>query len=101
MTRWEDWIKKQKSRKDIICAVYDYDGTGRCGSDCILYPVCKEEYGNSKQYELMIKTYLDEPLPTRDAVIQNLSVMLDRAMEKDMIGYAVTLRKAIELLKEG
>lgn len=102
MTKWEQWLSQQKSRKEIICAVYDHDGTGRCGKDCLLYPVCKE-YSEKDDYFLnFCDKYLDsEAAQTREAVILNLTIIMKEAEEKGYGGYVKTLTRAIELLKEG
>jgi hypothetical protein len=101
MTKWEQWLSQQKNRKDIICAVYDHDGTGRCGKDCLLYPVCKE-YSEKDDYFLnFCDKYLDsEAKPTRETVVDNLMIIMSEAEARGLVGDAKMLKRAIELLKE-
>lgn len=100
LTNWERWIAKQ-SRKDVICAVVDYSGTGRCDKDCILHRVCGKEYSSLEEREKACNEFLDsEALPTRDAVIINLASMLNEARQNGWDGYVKTLSRAIELIEE-
>ena len=101
MTNWERWLSGHK-RKDIICAVVDYDGTGRCDKSCILYRVCTKEYASPEERKRACNEFLDaEGLPTRDAVIINLASMLNEARQNGWDGYVKTLSRAIDLLEEG
>jgi len=102
MTKWEQWLSQQKNRKDIICAVYDHDGTGACGKDCLLYPVCKE-YSEKDDYFLnFCDKYLDsEAEQTREEVIFDLAIIKAEACARGFDGYVKTLTRAIELLEEG
>lgn len=100
MTNWERWLGKHK-RKDIICAVGDYDGTGRCDKSCILYSVCKKDgcQNLTERYKACDEFLDAEELPTRDAVIINLGSMLNEARQNGWDGYVKTLSRAIELLE--
>jgi len=101
MTRWERWLSQQKGRKTIICSVYDYNDTGRCGEDCLLYPICQKHYETIEEFHDAYNEYLDsEEVPTREAVITNLSAMIEEAREHGYDGYVKTMSMAIELLKE-
>lgn len=102
MTNWERWLSVHK-RKDIICAVGDYDGTGRCDKNCILYHVCKKNGCQilEERYKACDEFLDAEELPTRDAVIINLASMLNEARQNGWDGYVKTLDRAIELLEEG
>lgn len=96
MTKWEQWLS-EKSRKDIICSV-----VGHCGTGCILYEICNRGFETVEESDDAVESYLDsEAVPTRDAVIINLSVMKDDAEREGYGGYVKTLERAIELLKEG
>lgn len=103
MTSWECWLSQQKNRKEIICAVYGYHNNGKCGKDCILFPICRKDHvGTYDEFVETIDKYLDlEAPPTKEAVIINLRVIMKDAEDKGYGGYVKTLARAIELLKEG
>lgn len=103
MTNWELWFSRQKSRQEIICAVYGHHNNGKCGNGCILFPVCRKEYdGTYDDFMEAIDKYLgSEAAPTKEAVIINLSAMMKEAEKNGYDGYVNTLTRAIELLKEG
>ena len=102
MTKWEHWLSQQKSRKAIICAVYDCNGTGECGTDCLMYPFCREHNESERNYLNLCNEYLDsEAKPTRETVILNLTIMMKEAEEKGYCEHTKILTRAIELLKEG
>ena len=101
MTIWEQWLSQQKNRKEIICAVYDCNGTGACGTDCLMYPFCREHNESERNYLNLCNEYLDsEAKATRETVVLNLTMMMKDAEKKGYDGYVKILTRAIELLKE-
>lgn len=101
MTNWEQWFREHH-RKEIICATVDYNGTGRCDKNCILYGVCKKDgYLNTEELYRACDEFLDsEACMSQEAVVTNLATIRDAAERSGFDGYVKTLNRAIELLKE-
>lgn len=100
MTNWEQWLRG-RDRKDIICAMVDHDGTGRCDKNCILYKFCSKNNFIYDEKSNAIDEFLDsEAVMERDAVIINLAAIRKSAEKKGYDGFVRTLDRAIELLKE-